>query len=65
MIYVQAIIALIPLVTQLIGMFVKTPEEKRQAWLAQLPAKLREIDLAFNTAVQNKDPSEISKLINQ
>lgn len=62
--YIQALIALLPVFSKLLDLFIKTPEEKRKEFIAQLPDQLREISDAINKAESKKDPSDISRIIN-
>lgn len=62
--YIQAIIALIPIFSKIVDLFIKTPAEKQAEFLAKLPEQLREISDAFNKAESKKDPSDISRIIN-
>jgi len=63
--YIKAFISLIPIFSKLVGLFLKTPEEKQAEFLKQLPEQLREISDAFNkSSGPAKDPSGISRIIN-
>ncbi len=62
--YITALLALIPVFAKIINLFIKTPDEKRQEFLAKLPDKLREITEANDEAASKKDPSAINRVIN-
>lgn len=62
--FIQALIALLPVFSKILDLFIKTPEEKREEFIAKLPGQLREISDAINKAEKNKDPSDISRIIN-
>ena len=57
MVYIHALIALIPIIKQLMDLFISTPEEKRKNFILELHS-------AMEKATKEKDPSDLSKLIN-
>lgn len=62
--YIKAIIALLPVFSKVIDLFIKTPEEKKDEFIRHLPEQLREISDAFNKSGSKKDPSDVSRIIN-
>lgn len=64
MVYIQAIIALIPAFMKLIDLFMKTPAEKQASFIGELPAKLAELHGAFLDQSKNHDPSGVNKQLN-
>lgn len=56
--FLKALIALIPMIVRLINLFIKTPNDKRKELLDQMSN-------AFKKAEDEKDLSDLSRLINE
>jgi|JI7StandDraft_1071085.scaffolds.fasta_scaffold17611_4 hypothetical protein len=56
--FVQAFIALLPIIMKLLNLFIKSPDKKREELISEL-------NTAFKKAVDEKDPSELSRIINR
>lgn len=60
-----AITSLVPLIMKLLGLVVKTPEEKREAVLKKIIDLTQDLGVAVDHANKTKgDTSEIERLLN-
>ena len=62
--YIQALIALLPTLMKLLDLFIKTPADKQKEFVEQLPARLAELHGAFLDQSKNHDPSGVNKQLN-
>lgn len=59
------IISLLPTLLKLVMTFIKTPEQDRQKMIDELVLYNNNLRDAISKAIREKDPTDLSKLINR
>jgi hypothetical protein len=63
--YLQALMALLPLLGKILDIFTKTPEEKREAFLLSMITYLGDVQGAVDTGKRTGDYKDLEDVINR